>query len=247
MLPNYNALHSFLWTDDSLEQIPMRKPTREPRHSEDVRQALLRAAAHEFLRAGHDGATVREIASLAGVTTGSLYHFFGGKEGLFEELIRDVFLRSAAQADAMAARTRSTSPTSAALRLSLELGVQIQQISTHAHLAQLYAVAHGSSRISAQILTLATSRFADLLRQVVAPDRLAALAYTLAVTAKSLIMGLVQERLLRDELTWESRLDLLLRALWAQWTDSGIPIERLRVDVLRRLRANEVGDGGLSL
>jgi AcrR family transcriptional regulator len=47
---------------------------------------ILAAARHLFLEAGYEGARLREVARRAGVTTGSLYHHFSGKDELFGEV-----------------------------------------------------------------------------------------------------------------------------------------------------------------
>ena len=54
---------------------------------------LLAAARQLFAKKGYDGATVREIAALAGVTKPVLYYYFGNKEGIYFELIREPFAK----------------------------------------------------------------------------------------------------------------------------------------------------------
>ncbi len=49
---------------------------------------LIEAAMHHFEQAGFEAATVTDLASKAGVTTGSLYHHFGSKLGLYT-VVRD--------------------------------------------------------------------------------------------------------------------------------------------------------------
>src|SRR3979411_882686 len=49
----------------------------------NTRERLLVAARRVFARAGFHGASVEEIASEAGFSTGALYSNFGGKEDLF--------------------------------------------------------------------------------------------------------------------------------------------------------------------
>jgi AcrR family transcriptional regulator len=51
-------------------------------NDERVRTRLLNAAVRVFDRKGYGGASVREIAELAGVTKPALYYHFGSKEGL---------------------------------------------------------------------------------------------------------------------------------------------------------------------
>ena len=44
---------------------------------------LVEAAIHHFEIAGYDAVNVTDLAGKAGVTTGSLYHHFGSKQGLY--------------------------------------------------------------------------------------------------------------------------------------------------------------------
>jgi AcrR family transcriptional regulator len=73
---------------------------------------ILAAARFLFLEAGYEGARLREVARRAGVTTGSLYHHFSGKDELFGEVCCEGLslllarLRAARQASARLARGR---------------------------------------------------------------------------------------------------------------------------------------------
>jgi AcrR family transcriptional regulator len=53
----------------------------------DTREALVNAAREVFIEQGYDGATVRTIATRAGVDAAMVNHWFGGKEGLFGEAV----------------------------------------------------------------------------------------------------------------------------------------------------------------
>lgn len=61
-------------------------PTRQ-RNAAATREAILASARLAFVRAGYDGAGVREIASGAGVTAMLVNRYFGSKEQLFAEVV----------------------------------------------------------------------------------------------------------------------------------------------------------------
>ncbi|HEX4466917.1 MAG TPA: TetR/AcrR family transcriptional regulator [Solirubrobacteraceae bacterium] len=61
---------------------PSRRLTREQSRAQ-TRERLLEAARTAFARSGFHGASVEEIASEAGFSTGALYSNFDGKEDLF--------------------------------------------------------------------------------------------------------------------------------------------------------------------
>jgi AcrR family transcriptional regulator len=60
---------------------------------ERTRQQLLAAAARVFAEKGFAGASLEEIAELAGYSTGAVYYNFAGKEELFLELMRSGWSR----------------------------------------------------------------------------------------------------------------------------------------------------------
>lgn len=59
----------------------------EPSTRDARRDAVLRAARRVFEEKGLDGASIRLIAKAAGVTTGSVYPYFTGKEEIYAELL----------------------------------------------------------------------------------------------------------------------------------------------------------------
>jgi AcrR family transcriptional regulator len=61
--------------------------------AERSRRQVLNAALELFSRQGYRGTSVREIAEMAGVSTGAVYHHFPGKEAILNSLI-DEYLRA---------------------------------------------------------------------------------------------------------------------------------------------------------
>lgn len=58
--------------------------TPEP---ETSRERVIRAAIETFARQGFNGTGIRDIASAAGLTTASLYHYMGNKDDLLVEIM----------------------------------------------------------------------------------------------------------------------------------------------------------------
>jgi AcrR family transcriptional regulator len=61
--------------------------------AEQTRSAIVEAALRLFRERGYDAATMRAIASAAGVSTGNAYYYFSSKE----DLIQEFYLRSHAE------------------------------------------------------------------------------------------------------------------------------------------------------
>ncbi|WP_084642159.1 TetR family transcriptional regulator [Amycolatopsis balhimycina] len=72
-------------TTDNTETTARRRGRRPA--GQDTRTALIEAARAVFAENGYDGATVRAIATRAGVDAAMVNHWFGGKEGLFAKAV----------------------------------------------------------------------------------------------------------------------------------------------------------------
>jgi AcrR family transcriptional regulator len=64
-----------------------------PAFLEERRQAILAAALRVWSKRGFDGASVAEVAREAGLTKGTLYLYFSGKQALLEAALRRYSLR----------------------------------------------------------------------------------------------------------------------------------------------------------
>ena len=80
------------------------------------RQSLLRAAKALFVQHGYEGATMREIAAGAGLSTGAVFASFADKADLF-----DAVLRADAEVQAEAMRKAAAVPGSVEVRLTAML------------------------------------------------------------------------------------------------------------------------------
>ena len=67
--------------------IKPRKLPRQHRSAATV-EAILEAAARILERGGPDALNTNSVAAMAGVSVGSLYQYFPGKEALLAELVR---------------------------------------------------------------------------------------------------------------------------------------------------------------
>jgi AcrR family transcriptional regulator len=74
-------------TRDRSEEMPGFPAPSRGRNAAVTRQAILDAAKTRFAREGYDGASLREIASDAGVDAALVSRYFGSKEELFVEVL----------------------------------------------------------------------------------------------------------------------------------------------------------------
>ncbi|MFT7485894.1 MAG: AcrR family transcriptional regulator [Candidatus Paceibacteria bacterium] len=66
---------------------------------QNTRQAILYAAKAQFLAAGYESATTRDIASLAGIAAGTLFNYFPSKQALGLALVAEANEEARAEFD----------------------------------------------------------------------------------------------------------------------------------------------------
>jgi len=77
----------------TIAQTGRRRGRRAAKSSENLREAILKAATREFSGKGYDGARVESIARAAGVNINLVYHYYGKKESLFIAVMEDAYVR----------------------------------------------------------------------------------------------------------------------------------------------------------
>ena len=68
---------------------PARTPTRRALAKQQTRLKVLAAARRLFTEEGYEGATIRDIAAAAGMSTGAVFANFSDKSDLFREIMAD--------------------------------------------------------------------------------------------------------------------------------------------------------------
>lgn len=98
-------------TDDTA----VKAPTRRALAKQQTRAKVLAAARRLFSEQGYEGATIRDIAAAAGMSTGAVFANFTDKSDLFREImISDMVALADAMGEAVA---QGTSPQDGLLRL----------------------------------------------------------------------------------------------------------------------------------
>jgi AcrR family transcriptional regulator len=116
------------------------KPTSAPIDAETLegnakRRQIMDGAWAVFMAAGFDGASMNDVARVAGVSKGTLYVYFDSKEKLFEALIREERRR---QAERLAVFTPDEGDVRAVLR---DFGCRLMEIMVRPeHLAHVRTV-----------------------------------------------------------------------------------------------------------
>ena len=122
-----------------------------------TRQKILSASIKVFLEKGYEGATAKEIADLAGSSTGAPFSLFGNKEGVLLELVHMMFsgqFRLAADLTEEAANPL--------LLYGVETALQIHITELSWQLRELYVMAYSLNSTSEYIYEQMTAKLAEI-------------------------------------------------------------------------------------
>src|SRR5689334_4804588 len=91
---------------DVTAESSVRMPTRRALAKQQTRAKVLAAARRLFSEHGYEGATIRDIAAAAGMSTGAVFANFSDKSDLFREIMSDDMTALAEAMRDAAARAR---------------------------------------------------------------------------------------------------------------------------------------------
>lgn len=57
--------------------------------ADTTKQSIIKAASRLFAEKGYEGTSIRELAETSDVNVASINYYFGSKQGLFEEMVKD--------------------------------------------------------------------------------------------------------------------------------------------------------------
>lgn len=115
-------------------------------HKAAVQQKILSVARRLFLNQGYEETTIRQIAAITEIKTGSIYHFFKNKDTIFLEVAIGAFHRVLKRVDQLIDREQT------ALHLACEMAWHTHVMTQDAKAAELYVITYNSAPIAAAIL-----------------------------------------------------------------------------------------------
>ena len=170
------------------------RPLARKRDADATRAAILEAAKVHFARSGYEGGFLRDIAADAGVDAALINRYFGGKDGLFAAALKDSI-----RPDAISQWDRKTFGRDIA-----------KMMANHAHHdndrmhAFQFLLRAATSPTTAPLLNVAVQdRFMAPIRSWIGGEQAEARARIVA----SIFIGLLVERLIRDEPLADSERD----------------------------------------
>ena len=120
-----------------------------------TRQKILSASIKVFLEKGYEGATAKEIADLAGISSGAPFSLFGNKEGVLLELVHMMFSGQFRLAEQLIGKEADP-----LLLYGVETALQIHITELSWQLREIYVMAYSLSSTSEYIYEQTAARLA---------------------------------------------------------------------------------------
>lgn len=177
------------------------RPRGRRRDAEATRKAILEAAEVHFARSGYESSYLRDIAVDAGVDAALINRYFGGKEGLFAEV-----LKRAIRSDRIFEGERAAVGPDFARAMATQ-SAHYNEDRLHAFQFLLRAA---TSPTTAPMLNVAVQeRFMGPIREWLGGENSAVRSRLVS----AIIIGLLVERLIRDEPLPESEREAFIERL----------------------------------
>ena len=129
--------------------------------SDAVRNKIIKISRNLFLEQGYENTTVRQVLKKAGLSTGSLYHFFRNKEEILLVSLKDALLEISSLTDGIAVKYHE--PT---LRFALGIAVGISEVFKYKRLFNFYHAVYKNETAENFMISLKVARMKNLLRDL---------------------------------------------------------------------------------
>jgi TetR/AcrR family transcriptional regulator, cholesterol catabolism regulator len=116
------------------------------------REEIVEVAAHVFRDRGFEAATLRDVAAAMGTDRASLYYYFGSKEELLQEIVRQALGRDIATAQAVKRSRASTKDKIAALIEAMVKGYDANYPHMHVYIEDLGRISRQDSEWSTDVI-----------------------------------------------------------------------------------------------
>ena len=138
----------------------MKTKTRKA-NREALRKKIIKISRKLFLEQGYENTTVRQILKKAGLSTGSLYHFFKNKEEILLFSLKDALLEISSLTDGMAVKYNEP-----VLRYALGIALGTSEIFKYKPLFNFYDAIYKNESAENFMVNLKVSRMKNLLNEL---------------------------------------------------------------------------------
>jgi AcrR family transcriptional regulator len=129
--------------------------------SEVLKNRIIRISRRLFLEQGYENTSIRQILKKAGLSTGSLYHFFKNKEEILLFGLHDALIEISSLTDGKA--TEYKEPL---LRYALDVALGTSEILKHKHLFNFYNAVYKNESVENLVISLKVEKMKTLLKDL---------------------------------------------------------------------------------
>ena len=129
--------------------------------SELLKKRIIKMSRRLFLEQGYENTSVRQILKKAGLSTGSLYHFFKNKEEILLCGLHDALIEISSLTDTKAAEYKEP-----LLRYALDVALGTSEILKHKHLFNFYNAVYKNESVENLVINLKVTKMKTLLKDL---------------------------------------------------------------------------------
>jgi AcrR family transcriptional regulator len=129
--------------------------------SEVLKNRIIRISRRLFLEQGYENTSIRQILKKAGLSTGSLYHFFKNKEEILLFGLHDALIEISSLTDSKAAEYKEP-----LLRYALDVALGTSEILKHKHLFNFYNAVYKNESVENLVISLKVEKMKTLLKDL---------------------------------------------------------------------------------
>lgn len=130
-------------------------------NSELLKKRIIKISRRLFLEQGYENTSIRQILKKAGLSTGSLYHFFKNKEEILLFGLHDALIEISSLTDSKAADYKEP-----LLRYALDVALGTSEILKHKHLFNFYNAVYKNESVENLVISLKVTKMKTLLKDL---------------------------------------------------------------------------------
>jgi len=174
--------------------------------SRDLRNTIIKVSRDLFIAQGYKATTIRQIIDKAGITIGSLYHFYLDKEDIFIHVADDIIKEFIQISD-----TLMGSEDDSILKYAFRFALELKIIDSSAIIAELFLEGYLSWRITQNLLPLYLHRAREIFQRY-NKDFTDQDYYVRILAARGARMNFMIERLNQGKIAYDIKCPFLMEA-----------------------------------
>ena len=185
-----------------------KKITKRALASEKIKNKILTVAGEMFDRYGYRATTTCQIIEKAGITTGTLYHFFRDKEDILLHRTKIVYDEAMKAADIIATEIAGEKDDSA-LRYAIIYALEMKAVERYDRVAEHYMESYSSPRITEVMLPMNIERNRAFFQKY-NPDMTDEECYIKTLALRGMRLAFLAERVYKRKVDYEAKCSFLI-------------------------------------